>query len=184
MTTPRTRDLDEAAVPGLRTFFERMPDADRTFLREDVGSPEVIESWLATGPASRRVAVATDGDRVTGYVAVVPHVGLSSHVGDLRVVVDAGQRRAGLGKALARHGLLAGLELGLTKIVVEVAAEQEPAIALFRNLGFDVEALLKDHVRGRDGELRDILVLSHFVDDTWATLRSTGVDETVGAPPG
>lgn len=181
MSSPDVRTLAEADAPALRAFFQRMPEADRTFFREDVGTEGVVESWLAGGASARRVAVATDGDGVVGYVAVVPHLGLSSHVGDLRVVVDPERRRAGLGRALARQGLLDGLELGLTKIVVEVAAEQEPAIALFRGLGFDVEALLKDHVRGRDGELRDILLMSHFVDETWETLRTTGMEDAVDA---
>lgn len=180
MSSPEVRALGEADAAALRAFFRRMPESDRTFFREDVGAEGVVESWLS-GPASaRRVAVATDGEVVSGYVAVIPHLGLSSHVGDLRVLVDPELRRSGLGKALARRGLLDGLELGLTKIVVEVAAEQEPAIALFRGIGFDVEALLADHARGRDGELRDILLLSHFVDETSATLQATGIADAVG----
>ncbi len=175
------RPLTSADAPALRALFRRMPEADRTFFREDVGAEGVVESWLDRGASARSVAVAIDGDEVSGYVAVVPQMGLSNHVGDLRVVVDPDRRRTGVGTALARQGLLDGLGLGLTKIVVEVAAEQEPAISLFRGLGFDVEALLKDHVRGRDGGLRDILLLSHFVEDTGATMWATGVDDVVGA---
>lgn len=179
MSGSLVRPLQRADVPALRALFRRMPEADRTFFREDVGAEGVIESWLDGSAPARSVAVAVEAGQVTGYVAVVPHIGLSSHVGDLRVVVDPDRRRSGVGRQLARQGLLEGLGLGLTKIVVEVAAEQEPAISLFRDLGFDVEALLKDHVRGRDGEVRDILLLSHFVDDTRATMWTTRVDEAV-----
>ena len=40
-------------------------------------------------------------------------------------------------------------------MVVEVVADQDSTIALFRSHGFDPEALLRDHVRDRSGELRD-----------------------------
>lgn len=175
------RPLEVADIGALRSFFERVPEGDRTFFREDVAAPGIIESWLADSGSPRMVEVAVEDGSVVGYLAVIPHMGWSSHVGDLRLVVDPGRRRQGLGRALARRGLLDGLALQLSKIVVEVAAEQEPAVALFGGLGFEVEALLKDHVRGRDGGLRDILLMSHFVDDTWATMRTAGVDDAVQA---
>ena len=58
------------------------------------------------------------------------------------MIVDPGHRGRGIGRALARHAVLEALELGLTKMVVEVIADQEPTIAMFRSLGFDPEALL------------------------------------------
>ena len=58
-------------------------------------------------------------------VAVVPLQGWSSHVGEVRVIVDPAHRGRGIGRALARHAVLDALELGLTKLVVEVVADQE-----------------------------------------------------------
>ncbi len=171
--------VTEADTAALRAFFEQLPEEDQTFFRDDVTSPGVIESWLGAGAGSCRVEVAAEDGAVIGYVGVMARIGWSSHVGDLRLVVDPNRRRSGLGRALARRGLLDGIDLELSKIVVEVVAEQEPAIALFRGLGFEVEALLKDHVRGRDEGLRDMLLLSHFVDDTWAAMQTTGLDEVV-----
>lgn len=162
----------------LRAFFERVPEGDRTFFREDVLAPGVIESWLAEDPPLRYLA--RDGDDVVGYVAVLPGVGWSSHVGELRLVVDSTRRRQGIGKALARHGLLRGLEQGLTKLMVEVVAVQDPAIEMFNALGFEAEALLRDHVRTGDGSLQDLIVLAHFVEDTWSTAQTTGMDEVIG----
>ena len=64
--------------------------------------------------------------------------------------------------------------------VVEVVADQVGSITMFERLGFEGEALLKDHVRNRDGQLRDLLVLSHVVDGTWSSMAVTGIDEAVG----
>lgn len=174
MTALDIRPIAETKSDDVRRFFERVPEGDRTFFREDVLTPGVLESW-ADSSDSR--FVACDGDTITGYVAVVRGVGWSSHVGELRVVVDPTRRRQGIGRALARHGLIHGLELGLKKLVVEVVADQEPTLAMFSAMGFQPEALLKDHVRDAHGELRDLVVMAHLVDDTWGTMRGTGVDE-------
>ena len=50
---------------------------------------------------------------------------------------------------------------------------------MFTQLGFEAEGLLKDHVRSQSGEVHDLLVLSHFVEELWATMATTGVDELV-----
>jgi ribosomal protein S18 acetylase RimI-like enzyme len=112
---------------------------------------------------------------VLGYVAVVPLHGWSSHVGEVRVIVDPAYRGRGIGRALARRAVLEALELGLEKMVVEVVADQEPAIGMFRSLGFEPEALLVDHVRDRSGELRDLMVLAHSVEAQWAAIDLAGI---------
>jgi hypothetical protein len=48
-------------------------------------------------------------------------------------------------------------------------------VNMFRSLGFDPEALLVDHVRDRSGELRDLMVLAHSVDDAAGSLQTTGL---------
>jgi ribosomal protein S18 acetylase RimI-like enzyme len=177
VTGVNVRTLDAADADGLRAFFERVPEGDRTFFREDVWSPAVIAGWLASRTSRRWVAV--DGDTVTGYLAVIPQIGWSSHVAEVRLVVDPARRRQGVGKALARRGLLEGLSMGLSKLVVQVAAEQEAAVAMFYGIGFEAEALFKDHIRDAAGQLHDLVVLAHFVDHTWAAMHTTGIDEVV-----
>jgi ribosomal protein S18 acetylase RimI-like enzyme len=169
--------LSSSDVDRVRAFFGRVPEGDRTFFREDVLDARTLESWVSD-LAGRRF-LAADGDDVAGYLAVLPGVGWSSHVGELRVVVDPGRRREGIGRMLARQGLIEALGLGLTKVTVEVVAEQESAIAMFHALGFEAEALLKWHVRSRDGQLGDLLVLSHLVDDAWGAIATAGIDEEI-----
>jgi ribosomal protein S18 acetylase RimI-like enzyme len=95
----------------------------------------------------------------------------------VRVVVDPAVRGRGIGRALSRAGLVTGLELGLSKLVVEVVADALPAVAMFEALGFEPEALLRDHVRDRTGSLRDLLVLSHFVEGTWSGMATAGLED-------
>ena len=152
------RPIEAGDRPALSGFFERIPESDRTFLKEDVGDPRVLEEWVQPG-AGRAIAVE-DGE-VVGAVAVVRLVGWSSHVGEVRLVVDPDHRGRGIGRRLARQAVLEAVDMGLTKLVVEVISDQEPLIAMFRGLGFEPEALLTDHVRDRSGQMRDLIVLAN-----------------------
>jgi L-amino acid N-acyltransferase YncA len=166
------RQLEERDQAAIERFIARIPEGDRTFFKEDVADPEVVRAWARPG-AARLLAV--DDNAVLGSAAVVPLHGWSSHVGEVRVIVDPDQRGKGVGRVLAQRAILEALELGLTKMVVEVIAEQESTVAMFRSLGFDPEALLADHVRDRSGELRDLMVLAHSVDAAAGGLQMAGV---------
>ena len=162
---------DEAA---LKRFFAQIPDADRTFLKEDVDDPDVVAAWARPGTA--RVIAVDDGE-VVGSVAVVPLHGWSSHVGEVRLVVDPEQRGRGIGRSLARQAVLAAVNLGLAKLVVEVISDQAALIGMFRALGFEPEALLSDHVRDRSGEIRDLMVLANDVESQFSAMAAAGVTE-------
>jgi ribosomal protein S18 acetylase RimI-like enzyme len=169
MEIRRIEPPDRAALEG---FLDRIPDPDRTFLKEDVADPAVVAAWARPGDAR---SIALQDGAVLGYVAVIPLHGWSSHVGEVRIVVDPAHRGRGVGRALARHAVLEALALGLRKMVVEVIADQDGLIAMFRGLGFEPEALLVDHVRDRSGELRDLLVLAHSVEQQWASMAAAGI---------
>jgi len=167
------RHIESRDRAGLARFLERIPDADRTFFKEE---PRTSHDWMRPGPA-RTIAVE-DGE-VVGWLAVVAKPGWSSHVGEVRLIVDPAHRGRGIGRTLARRAVLEALELGLEKMVVEVIAVQEATIAMFRSLGFDPEALLTDHVRDRNGDLRDLLVLSHSVQEQWSAMIMAGIADDV-----
>ena len=166
------RRIEPGDRSALERFLDEIPDADRTFLKEDVADPDVVAAWVLPGDAR---SIAVEGGDVVGYVAVIALHGWSSHVGEVRIVVDPDHRGRGVGQALARHAVLEALELGVAKLVVEVIADQEALIAMFVALGFEPEALLIDHVRDRSGELRDLLVLAHSVQDQWASMAAAGI---------
>jgi ribosomal protein S18 acetylase RimI-like enzyme len=169
---PAPDDLD-----ALLAFFERIPAAERTFFKEQVLDRATVEAWATGG--GRRALACEDGE-VAGYVAVVPLPGWSDHVGEVRLVVDPARRGQGVGRSLARWGLLQAIEQGLQKLYVEVVAEQEGAVAMFTALGFQAEGLLRDHVRDRDGQLRDLILLSHPIADQWSAMAGAGIEDALG----
>jgi L-amino acid N-acyltransferase YncA len=177
-------ELGPERCDALLRFFAALPEGDLTFIKEEVTDPETVRSWAAGGASGGRWVAVDDGDddAVTGYVAVRPLPGWSNHVGEVRLVVSPTRRGSGLGRELARRALVEAVGSGLTKLVVEVVAEQGAALALFTDLGFSGEALLKDHIRDRDGQLRDLMVLAHHVADTWAGMEAVGVADELSAP--
>ncbi|MGY1833684.1 GNAT family N-acetyltransferase [Blastococcus sp. SYSU DS0510] len=176
-------ELGPERCDALLRFFGDLPAGDLTFIKEEVTDPETVRSW-ASGESSGGRWVAVEGNEVTGYVAVRPLPGWSDHVGEVRLVVAPSRRGSGLGRALARQALVGAVSSGLSKLVVEVVAEQGSALALFSDLGFSGEALLRDHIRDRDGELRDLMVLAHHVSDTWSGMDTVGIADELGAPAG
>jgi len=170
------RHVEPGDAQALTRFLARIPEGDRTFFKEDVEDPAVVAKWTAPGEAR---SIAVDGDAIVGSVAVVRLHGWSSHVGEVRVIVDPDRRGGGIGRALARAAILDALELGLKKLVVEVVAEEDSTIAMFRSLGFDPEALLVDHVCDSAGELRDLLILAHGVDESFQAMVATGLADAV-----
>jgi len=171
----KPRVLQASDADGIREFLDRLPESDRNFFKEDL-SDEGVKAWFEDGP-EHRVVVADDGGRVVAYAAVFPGLGWSRHVGELRLIVDSKARRQGLGRMLARWGLVESVRMGLEKLVVELVADQEAAVAMFRDLGFEGEALLLNQVRDRGGELRDLIVLAHQVRGNAASLAVTGLGE-------
>jgi len=171
-------ELRAVHADALTRFFRELPDGDITFIKEDVTDPDTVRSWTQ-GSASRWVAM--DGDTVTGYVAIIRLSGWSDHVGELRLVVHPTHRGTGLGGELARHGLSRALEAGLSKLVVELVADQEHALEMFLKIGFTGEALLRDHIRDRDGGLRDLVVLAHHVDANWEAMTAVGLADELGS---
>jgi ribosomal protein S18 acetylase RimI-like enzyme len=161
--------LDQHA---LRQFLRHIPESDKTFFKESIDDPAVIAGWLARDGARW---LAVDGDAVLGYAAVVPLHASSSHVGEIRLIVDPAHRGEGVGTALAKHAILAGFRSGLSKLVVEVLANQEFTIGMFRALGFDPEALLTEHVRDRNGQLQDLMILAHAASDVSGALAAAGL---------
>lgn len=166
--------LSESNVDAVVSFFGRLPDGDLTFFKEPVVGAVTVRGWLDDQRGTR--LVASNGAEIVGYAAIIRGLGWSSHVGELRLVIDPSHRRQGLGQRLATAALAAALDAGLSKVVVEAIATQDATIGLFMKLGFVPEALLEDHVRHVNGDLEDLIVLAHHTAKTWATMATVGLD--------
>jgi RimJ/RimL family protein N-acetyltransferase len=160
-------------------FFERVPEEDRAFLKEDVMSREEVERWLdRLDPNRETVVVAEAAPRIVGTAILErQRYGWAQHVGEIRIVVDPDRRRQGLGYVLAEETFMLAVKLGLEKIVAAMMADQTSAVRVFERLGFRAEALLRDHVKDRHGRKHDLLLMAHSVDDFMSRSQAFGVTE-------
>jgi ribosomal protein S18 acetylase RimI-like enzyme len=154
------RNLESGDESITQAFFERVPEADQRFFKEDVLDASTLSRWTADRRVARLIAIDEEGD-VRGYAAIVPGVGWSAHVAELQVIVDPGSRRQGLGSRLVWRALELTRALELEKLVVEVVAQQSTAVRMFEGLGFYQEAVLPGHVRDRSGKTHDLLLLAN-----------------------
>src|SRR5205814_9158424 len=98
---PMVRDDAKA----LLAFFKRVPDEERYFLKDDVVSEDIINSWAEHLDYDRaRPLLALDGDRICADGVLIRHRGdARNHYAETRVVVDPEYRERGLGTALMRE---------------------------------------------------------------------------------
>jgi len=68
---------------------------------------------------------------------------------------------------------------GKEKLIIEVISDQERTIGMLQANGFVPEALLQDHVRDLQGQLRDLMVLSCRVRELAGELQLLGVDDSL-----
>jgi L-amino acid N-acyltransferase YncA len=176
--TADVREVRPEDAEALGEFFAAVPAEDRTFFKEDIGDPRAFaDRWISDERSVRRLAV--DDGTVVAFAALSPGVERSGHVADLRLVVAARARGQGLGRALARRMLLEALSHAFRKVTVDIAADNEGAIRMFRDLGFQPEALLRDQLCDPDGQLHDLVVLAHAVDEQWSRMLTAGLDREV-----
>lgn len=160
-------------------FFERVPEEDRAFLKEDVMSRDEVERWLdRLDPNRETVVVAAAPPGIVGTAVLErQRYGWAQHVGEIRIVADPALRRGGLGYMLAEEIFMIAVKLGLEKIVAQMMADRPSAIHVFERLGFRAEALLRDHVKDRHGRKHDLLVMAHSVEDFMGRTQTSGVSE-------
>lgn len=94
----------------------------------------------------------------------------------MRLLVSSERRGPGLGRDLLECAFAIAGRGGLTKLTAQMTPDQAGSIGLFESLGFRGEALLKDHVRDRDGKLHDLVVLSYDAGTARARREALGLE--------
>lgn len=118
-------------------------------------------SWLGEIEGGHHFTPAARDDH--GRVVGVAAFQLFADVADLnRIVVDPAHRGRGVGEALLCAGLDWAAGSGAERMLLEVEWANEPALALYRRLGF-VEITYRRNYYGPD---RDALVMERRLDPT------------------
>jgi len=146
-------------------FARALPPHDLLFMRRNISEPKVVEAWANEAATDNLTTLlAIRGQSVVGCVAIVrDELSWSPHVGELRLVVASQMRGKGLGRALTQESIALALGLGVEKLVALMTVDQHGAIAIFEGLGFQAEAVLREHVKDMNGVKHDVVMLSHEI---------------------
>lgn len=173
------RLMSAADTKAALAFAQALPPHDLLFMQRDIRNPKVVAAWveqIERGSIMSLLAYA-DG-AIHGCAAIVRDVlSWSPHVGEVRIVVGQAARGGGLGRLLAQDAFAFAVSAGIEKLVARMTPDQSGAIAVFEEMGFRAEALLRDYVRDADGETHDIVILSLDVDRSRAQREAYGYRE-------
>ena len=188
---PRTVAVDGAPVTlrhmgpadreAMLAFARTLPAHDLLFLPLDITRPEAVDAWLGGIARGTVTTVLAERDGALLGAATIDRGDLdwSAHVGALRVIVSAAMRGKGLGRLLTQEAFALALSLGIEKVTAHMTVDQLGARAVFQGMGFRAEALLRDHVRDREGRTHDLLILSHEVARFQTQRAAYGVSDAL-----
>lgn len=136
-----------AAVPG-----------DRGVMEESLSLAGILNG------GGLSLALEVDG-RVGGNVLVQRfQTRYHRHLAELAIILAAELRGSGLGRALMTTAIEWARAVGVTKLCLNVFPTNEPAVSLYRSLGFEEEGLRRHQVLMPDG-YRDVIAMALLLPD-------------------
>jgi L-amino acid N-acyltransferase YncA len=157
------RPLSEGDEDALGEFFRKVPGHDRYFLKDDVTSPKVIGRWTSDIDYARALPLVAieEGRIIANGVLLRSRHGAYASVGSIRIVVEESARQRGLGTALMKELCDIAADADLERVTAEfVGGVQDDAIVAAERLGFLRAATIHELLRGEDGHLHDVVVMS------------------------
>lgn len=128
----RMRESDLPAVRAIEARSFSNPWSDNTFRGE-------IQNTAVSFPM---VVVRRPGDEVVGYI-VYWQIRDDVQVNNIAVHPDC--RGLGLGEALMRYAIDRTREAGAAFMTLEVRRSNEPALTLYKKLGFEIMGVRKNY---------------------------------------
>ncbi len=156
------RPLDPEDKIALLEFFERIPEEERYYLKENVASAKVIHGWTSNMDFTKVIPiVAVSGSAIVADATLhLNRTPARHHIGEVRVVVDPAYREVGLGGRLIREILDIAANLGLVKVSFELVAQREKeAVCAAERVGFKEVAVLEERVKDFWGNFQDVIML-------------------------
>jgi putative acetyltransferase len=128
------------------------------------GTLAQTREWIEKLAPSNVAIVAVLGDALVGTAELYVNGRRRAHSASLGIGVHDDFHGLGIGKRLLAELIdVADNWLGLRRLELHVFVDNERAIALYRQFGFEIEARLRGCVL-RDGELIDDYLMARLVD--------------------
>lgn len=151
----------EEHAPGYRACLDAVAREKRYLAQIEALPIERIEGFVKESVATDAVQfMALDSGKVVGWADIFPSWAYAvAHSGSLGMGVLAEYRGLGIGRRLLEACIAKAWAKGITRVQLEVRADNERAIGLYKALGFSQEALKRQAMRF-DGVYFDALQMS------------------------
>lgn len=171
------RRVESGDADALFNYAKSLPRHDIVYMRRNLSTQIGIDKWFRGVDNGTIFAfVALQGDKIVGYSSInLTGLDWSSHVADIRVSVSPDVRKSGLGRVLVREAFRLTVDHGIEIVRASMTPDQKGARALFEELGFKNEAIMKDHVKDLDGAYHDLLVMAVNVEAFLAQRQAYGL---------
>jgi ribosomal protein S18 acetylase RimI-like enzyme len=156
------RPIREEDAPAFRELLDGVARERRWIGQLEAPPVERVQAFVTANVVSDLPHfVAEEDGRIVGWCDILPGEASAgtTHVGRFGMGVLMGLRGKGIGRRLAVMAIEGARRLGLEKVELSVYSSNEPAIALYRSLGFTDEGRKK---RGRlvDGIYDDVVLMA------------------------
>jgi ribosomal protein S18 acetylase RimI-like enzyme/SAM-dependent methyltransferase len=141
--------ITEAHAEGFHACLDAVA-RERRYLAQTEALPlERIRAFVRENVSNDAVQfVALEGDRVVGWCDIFPGWAQAvAHRGTLGMGVAADHRGRGIGRRLLAACLDKARAKGITRVELEVRADNERAIRLYESMGFEREAVHRNGLR-------------------------------------
>ena len=116
------------------------------------------------GEQNDTTVAVDETDKVLGFYILHPNnVGRCGHIGNASYGVRDGLRRHGIGRLLVSDSLVRGHELGYKILQFNAVVDCNPALALYKELGFIELGTIPGGFNYKDDHYEDIHLMYHLL---------------------
>jgi len=145
-------------------FHAVVASGDTYAFHPSISRDEALAYWLH--PSCRSYVAERDGSVAGTYLIKPNQPGLGSHIANAAFMVAPASQGRGLGRAMGEHCLAEAHRLGFRAMQFNlVVSTNEPAVRLWRNLGFEIVGTLPGAFRHARRGLVDAYVMFRPLGD-------------------
>ena len=146
---------------ALYEFFKAVSEEEARYLRDDVKSRLLIESWAKNIDYSRTLPILAIKDNLIIADATINRrrSGWKWHLGTVRIFVHNDYRNRGLGELMVDELAKIAYRLGIEKLILEIPDTNTAVINTFTKVGFHRAAVIPNMVKDRQNMPVDLAVL-------------------------
>lgn len=146
---------------ALYEFFKAVSKEEARYLRDDVKSRILIESWAKNLDYNKTLPILAIKDDIIIADATINRrrSGWKWHLGTVRIFVHKDYRNLGLGELMVDELARIAYRLGIEKLILEIPDTNTAVINAFTKAGFHRAAVIPNMAKDRENMPVDLAVM-------------------------